>query len=301
MLPNWLYGKSKSKLASILGGGGTPTDYDQVKAQVTQNAEDITALFDNMEVNGAVNMLLNNVTTQTISGITFTANNDGTVTANGTVTQSPSAAGGTSTYITGLVVGETYVLSGLPESTALSGSEAFIKLYKNDNSYSEIKTTGSKTLTFTYDGTNAKVIDFGIRTVGTVVTNAVFKPMICLKSLYDADPTYVPYAMTNRELTEKLTSDANLGTAVDLSAYTAYSNMFTAPSDGYVHFQSGASGSQVRTIYTYGNNTTAAADSHFTHTTSANNKAFEVYVRKGLKIYADGLQSDDTINFYSLL
>lgn len=41
MLPNWLYGKSKSKLASILG---VPTDYDQVKAQVTQNTEDIEEL-----------------------------------------------------------------------------------------------------------------------------------------------------------------------------------------------------------------------------------------------------------------
>lgn len=48
MLPNWLYGKSKSKLASILGGGGgTPADYNQVKAQVTQNAEDIELLSDN--------------------------------------------------------------------------------------------------------------------------------------------------------------------------------------------------------------------------------------------------------------
>lgn len=44
MLPNWLYGKSKSKLAFILGGGGTPADYEQVKAQVTQNAEEIELL-----------------------------------------------------------------------------------------------------------------------------------------------------------------------------------------------------------------------------------------------------------------
>lgn len=42
MLPNWLYGKSKSKLANILGGGGgAPADYNQVKAQVAQNKADI--------------------------------------------------------------------------------------------------------------------------------------------------------------------------------------------------------------------------------------------------------------------
>lgn len=46
MLPNWLYGKSKSKLAELLGGGGAPSDYNQVKAQVTQNTEDIASLGD---------------------------------------------------------------------------------------------------------------------------------------------------------------------------------------------------------------------------------------------------------------
>lgn len=40
MLPNWLYGKSKSKLTTILGGG-IPADYNQVKAQVTQNTDDV--------------------------------------------------------------------------------------------------------------------------------------------------------------------------------------------------------------------------------------------------------------------
>ncbi|MBQ5912529.1 MAG: hypothetical protein IIW93_05480 [Bacteroidaceae bacterium] len=41
MLPNWLYGKSKSKLATALG---VPADYEQVKAQVTQNTEGIDEL-----------------------------------------------------------------------------------------------------------------------------------------------------------------------------------------------------------------------------------------------------------------
>lgn len=136
------------------------------------------------------------------NGITYQVDENNIITANGTVTASPSSTVGSAGYITGLIVGKTYVLSGLPELTALSGGEAFIKLYKNDNSYSEIKTSSNKTLTFTYDGTNAKSIDVGIRIVGTVVTNAVFKPMICLKSLYDADPTFAPYAKSNKELTD---------------------------------------------------------------------------------------------------
>lgn len=60
MLPNWLYGKSKSKLASILGGGGSiPEDYDQVKAQVTQNAEDILLLSDALDNKAALTQITN--------------------------------------------------------------------------------------------------------------------------------------------------------------------------------------------------------------------------------------------------
>lgn len=60
MLPNWLYGKSKSKLASILGGGGgTPADYNQVKAQVTQNAEDIELLSDALDTKAALTQISN--------------------------------------------------------------------------------------------------------------------------------------------------------------------------------------------------------------------------------------------------
>lgn len=52
MLPNWLYGKSKSKLASILG---VPSDYAQVKAQVTQNEEDIEELSDFVNISTNLN------------------------------------------------------------------------------------------------------------------------------------------------------------------------------------------------------------------------------------------------------
>lgn len=161
------------------------------------------ALTDQVNNDGCKNHFGTSLSNAVYNGIIYQNDGNNIITANGTVTQSPSAAGGTSTYITGLIVGETYVLSGLPESTTISGGEAFIKIYKNDRSYSEIKTSsGNKTLTFTYDGTNAMAIDVGIRTVGAVVTNAVFKPMICLKSLYDADPTFAPYAKSNKELTE---------------------------------------------------------------------------------------------------
>lgn len=301
MIPNWLLGKSKSKLQEILGGGGTPADYNQVKAQVNQNTESIAllntsnqALTDQANsmanVLGAKNLMPNNAVSYSIHGITFTVNSDGSVTANGTATE-----------LTLLFCirefkpnNGNYILSG----GVRDGVFVFINENNGTTFVRNVISVGNDTQ-FALNYSDYDNLDCGIGIEsGVTVNNETFYPMIRPASI--TDDTYVPYAMTNRELTKKLTADANLGTSIDLSAYTAYSNLYTAPSDGYVHFQSAASGSTARTIYTYGNNTTAATDPHFTHSTSANNKAFEVFIKKGLKIYVDGLSTDDSINFYPL-
>jgi hypothetical protein len=297
MLPNWLYGKSKSKLASILGGGGTPADYNQVKAQINSM----------VNVLGAKNLIpypYQDLTKKTLNGITFTDNGDGSININGSTTNSSADF-----YMRWIDEPDNADLLKelrnkgtlrLSMGTTSNAFDIITDWYDSTKTYIASKRlNGAEYIDFNVPST-ASYVAIVLRVfANAAVDNVTIYPMIRLASI--TDDTYAPYAKTNQELTEKLTSDTNLGTAVGLSTYTAYSNMFTAPSDGYVHVQSGASGSQVRTIYTYGNNTTAATDSHFTHTTSANNKAFEVYVRKGLKIYADGLQSDDTINFYPLL
>ena len=303
MIPNWLLGKSKSKLQEILGGGGgTPADYNQVKAQVNQNTEDIALLDTSNQVLtkqansianvlGAKNIVPNVAKTQTVNGITYTANSDGSITINGTAT------GWAQSYvIQGLLHKGTYKISigtALPTKVwaTLRNVDASSTILNLGNGSSTVE----KSFTLSSD-TNVGLF-CGIEG-GITVNNLTVYPMIRPASIQD--DTYVPYSMTNQELTEELTADANLSTAVDLSTYTSYLNMYTAPSDGYVHFLSAASGSAARTIYTYGNNTTAATDPHFTHSTSANNKAFEIFIKKGLMVYIDGLQSNDTINFYPL-
>ena len=51
---------------------------------------------------------------------------------------------------------------------------------------------------------------------GQTVNNLVFYPMLRLAS--DPDDTYQPYAMTNRELTEKKINIADLKTVVSASS-----------------------------------------------------------------------------------
>lgn len=316
MLPNWLYGKSKSKLASILGGGGgAPADYDQVKAQVTQNAEDIAlldtntqaltnAFTNNVNANGSKNILPNYVTPFSSGGADVAIDDDDiiTVTASSALTDNcniyPAGDGNIEENKRLYLPKGTYIGSGCPSGGSAS---TYYVHFRNQSTSTNLGYDYGEGVEFTLDSDTWIVVRASVRNGYTISDSIVFKPMITLATDVPSDYAhYVPYAMTNRELTEKLIADANLGTAVDLSTYTAYSNMYTAPSDGYVHFLSAASGSSARTIYTYGNNTTAATDSHFTHSTSANNKAFEIFIKKGLKIYADGLQTGDTINFYPL-
>ena len=85
---------------------------------------------------------------------------------------------------------------------------------------------------------------------GTTFTGT-FKPMICPKSLYDADPSYQPYAMSNAELTNKEQSSenniltiANQSTQYNVLNLSAAENVsassgitYSILSDGSVHIE----------------------------------------------------------------
>ena len=156
---------------------------------------------------GAKNLLPNNATSQTINGVTFTVNDDGTITANGTATA-------VANFNISLSISDTLscILNGCP-----SGG--------SDNSYRiGARYNNSGTLTYNYDtGNGCKINDISIVdrvfiqiASGQTVNNLVFKPMLRLAS--DPDDTYQPYAMTNRELTEEKINIADLKTVVSASS-----------------------------------------------------------------------------------
>lgn len=135
-----------------------------------------------------------------LNGITYTDNGDGTVTANGTAT------GGNSWYMfsaynktpnieTKLQDGVKYILSGCPQG----GSENTYFLTYG------ITTGEGETYLDTGNGVEIEKGTgnryWGIYIMeGTTVSNLVFKPMLRLAC--DPDSTYVPYAATNKELTD---------------------------------------------------------------------------------------------------
>jgi len=157
---------------------------DETKA----NAEAIEAMVN---VTGSCNILPYNEQNTASATVTFNVNNDGSVTGNGTPTSSyPYITLSSFTLKAG-----TYILdSGVPAQTSL---------------YVNLKDSGGNALANTYEGKKEFTIATDTSVVAYIylhglesVSNVTIYPM-----LYDArlNPTgYVPYAMTNRELTERV-------------------------------------------------------------------------------------------------
>ena len=175
-------------------GSGTYQEYAQ--ATRTVNGHPLTS---NVEVFAqdipSKNLLPNKAHTQTINGVTFTTNADGSVTVNGT------ASGNALFWLLGnqnatmTLPSGTYTLSGCPSGG--TSSTYRLSVYNNQG------------IGYQHDygsGGNFPSLDGGMKFAivvfsGATVSNKVFYPMVRPSSITDG--TYVPYAMTNVELTQK--------------------------------------------------------------------------------------------------
>ncbi len=170
----------------------TYVPYAKTNQQLT---EDTTALLDNTEVNGAVNMFDNILASpQVVNGITYTVNDNGSVTCNGTAT----ANGGV--MLGGIAVksGKAYKISGCPSGGDADNSYALIVRATNSTSAAVIGSDIGNG--FIYAPTSDTTVYLQIRFAnGQTASDLTFKPMITVPS-YNGD--YVPYAKTNRQLTE---------------------------------------------------------------------------------------------------
>lgn len=149
---------------------------------------------------GAKNLLPNNAVSQVIDGIQFAVNSDGSVTLNTVGTRTTFT---TLTLSTPNLPSNDYIVSGCPSG---GSQESYYLNFKVNDSWSGNQDYGSgKEVT-------GIINEVGISVPATYSpSNVTFYPMIRLAS--DTDPTYQPYAMTNKELTDAVgTSDiANLG------------------------------------------------------------------------------------------
>ena len=130
-----------------------------------------------------------NFTEKTVGGVTFTANEDGTITLNGTATTAVSTSYWSALTLVGhlpLQIGTTYTLSGSPGDMALVMGGAAYSGRTSD--------AGTGTVIATFAPTNAPDRD-GYRIdvylkAGGVYNNVVFKPQV---EVGDAATAYEPY------------------------------------------------------------------------------------------------------------
>ena len=159
----------------------------------------LNEIADMNNVLGAKNLLPNNAESLTYGGITFTVNSDGSVTANGTATELVLLF-----YVQKFKPKNgNYILSG----GIRNGAFVFVNENNGTTFVRNVVSIGNDTQ-FTLNYSDYDNLDCGVGIEsGVTVNNETFYPMLRPASI--EDDTYVPYSMTNREITPYVQSISN--------------------------------------------------------------------------------------------
>lgn len=182
------------------------------------------------------NLLPNTASTQTINGVTFTVNSDGSISTSGTA----SAVVEFFIYANGywspspypFDKSQEYILSGCPTGGTDSSYSLRIYEYNGSSSTGNYKDYGSG-VTFTPNSSGTGCLVMIAIQSGTNMNGKTFRPMIRLASI--EDDSYVPYAKTNVELTKIVTDTPQIDAERAITSSTSCFNTgvsLTIPSDG---------------------------------------------------------------------
>lgn len=219
---------SRTTLGAITG------DIAGIEEDIMELTDKTDGLWDNMIENGAVNLLPNKGTTQTINDVAFTVNSDRTITANGANTSTSAIAYEIDAVSDNYVLpAGSYKLTGCPSN---GGNNTWrLQAYKTDGTTIVAIDSGSgETFTLTEPTQLVVKIRIGGSAGSGTLTNLTFKPMISAQPLNLSYDDYVPYAMTNRKLTDreiitrKITGNSSV--TVTGGQSVAYTD-FTLPTD----------------------------------------------------------------------
>lgn len=203
-----------------------------VSEQLTSLKSHLTNVEDVINNNGAKNLLPNTATSQVINGITFEVNPtgypEGCIKVNGTATAIAELVVFPMDYLS--FTGACH-LSGCPQGGYEGGVakyalsiQPYIAPTRNDFG------NGADVTITNDDKYRVKIVIYN----GVTVSDLIFKPMITLASQPHSDYAhYVPYAKTNRELTENTPTiprfTESAGTVI-----SAAGQSYTAPRNGCI-------------------------------------------------------------------
>lgn len=158
-----------------------PEDLGLLNSAITLPLTDVQAIAELVDA-GAKNKLSIGSPTTTPSGLTCTANDDGTYTVSGTL-----AAAAAIVFNIDAIPGYL-VLSGCPAGGG--DSTYLLRITKSGVQVPNSVDSGSGSGVFTMDGTGYAV---SIRFAAGTYNDVVFKPMICSKAAWQVSRNYVPY------------------------------------------------------------------------------------------------------------
>ena len=249
----------------------------QIKQYVLGNSiDDIYSVMGEM---GAKNLIPYPYyeTTHTESGVTFTDNGDGTVTAN----TGGSAATGNATFFCGnpnnvsnlikLDKNKTYIFSDTTHSGIANNCIVGIRYFAEGVVPSTTSGTNANcnlSNNWQVTVTNAVYAYIYIYVYsGKTVSNLTFKPLLRLAA--DTDNTYQPYAKTNKELTDELDTAREQIAALEnikVANVSATMNVATADSKAIGGYRSVSSTSKALSTFTgYPTGKTVVATSLFAY------------------------------------
>ena len=182
-----------------ISGGIAAAIADEAAARQSADAE-LHDAVGAVAAQGAKNLLKITASSQTIKGVTFTVNDDQTVTVNGT-----NDGTGTSAFVIvpnaqAITIPDgNYILSGCPSG----GGETLpydLRWYMYSPSKSAYDSGNGASVKKSGNGAGSNIAI--VVKSGRTADNLVFRPM--LRRAEITDSTYVPYAPTNRELYEMI-------------------------------------------------------------------------------------------------
>lgn len=151
---------------------------------------------------GAKNLLKITGTSQTIRGVTFTVNDDETVSVDGTNSTSSSAV-----FYLNILPADTAsnyngcILTGCPQGGSTSTYRLSVQLNSGSFTVYASDIGGGSTI---HDVPSADCRVAIVVYPGATVNNLIFKPMICTKAAWDISQAYVPYRPSYDELVARI-------------------------------------------------------------------------------------------------
>lgn len=195
---DFVYYNGRSYVCKQTSTGNVPTNTTYWQALTGDASAEIQALTNYDANTGVKNILPPNFNGSTTgSGITFTDNKNGTITADGTATTESKFYISVAADNFKLPAGNYKFYKGISNA----GVSFAIGAYNGTTWVKNIVATSADMAegTIDYDGYDRLAISYTIAN-GTSLTDALIKPMYCDASI--TDPTYQPYAKTNVELTK---------------------------------------------------------------------------------------------------